>query len=167
MRHKPEEQESCFNDIRSPVKRHRGVVPQSFSASSSGAVVQLPVASTAIATHEGGEADARSESLDSASSVASNMKGDDCDEQAEDEAYPLCLACLDWQLSSGSRGCLHHELDDCQGLVCGRTLKLPERDSGLAMAARTGRLWSPRCWSKLPAAARRWWLASELGDAPN
>jgi hypothetical protein len=93
---------------------------------------------------------------DEESSLSSNSN--DFDYSVEDESYPHELAVLDWELATGKAGHLH--LVDCQKLYCGRILRLPESGTGLALAARSNRKWSPRCWRALPETGKAWWLSS-------
>ena len=93
---------------------------------------------------------------DEESSLSSNLNGSDY--SVEDESYPHELAVLEWELATGKAGHLH--LVDCQKLFCGRILRLPESGTGLALAARSNRKWSPRCWRALPETGKAWWLSS-------
>ena len=70
---------------------------------------------------------------------------------------------IDWLLARGKKGCLHlathAELPDT---ICGRSLKSPEHGSGLALALKTDRQWSPRCYAHLCADAKVWWKRASL-----
>ena len=96
---------------------------------------------------------AASESGSASSAPSSDSDASDGGD-AEDEAYPPELAKLEWQLSSGSKGCLHLVVKG--QLVCGRVLRRPELGRGLSEATSAGRPWSPRCKAKLPVSALQW-----------
>ena len=99
---------------------------------------------------------------DSSSASISSLEVEDTAEPAAndddelDELYPQSLAKLEWQISTGKKGCVHivnHDLS----LACGRTLKCPETGVGLSQAYSSGRPMSPRCFNAMSKAAKRWW----------
>ena len=90
--------------------------------------------------------------------ISESSDTSESDEDDHVESHPLGI---DWLMSKGAQGCLHIASESEIGITsCGRRLRFPEEDLGMQRALETGRSWSPRCFSKLTEAQRKWWVDS-------
>ena len=76
-----------------------------------------------------------------------------------EEGDEALAANVQWVVSSAACRRLHLlSLDDTDvDTTCGRVLRRPESGSSIEAALRTGRSWSPRCFSLLPSALQKEW----------
>ena len=94
----------------------------------------------------------------SSSEIGSQEANDDLD--ALDEPYPHEFTQIQFQISTGKKGCVHFINPKTGTLFCGRTLRLLDTGAGLSEASQAQRPASPRCLAALSPQARAWWKES-------
>ena len=118
-------------------------------------LTEQTIAMQTCVTKEPVDASDSTDSSDSDSDLASSFS----------EADPPQADVLDWQMSRGSKGCLHIR-DSCERrkTACGRQLFMAEEGTGLDSALATGRSWSPRCWNSLTSSEKLWWREAQTTE---